>query len=249
MDAARKPFRSSARARRKRRREEGAVMLVVMLILLVATASATVSVQTTQSELHAAGHDRMALQARYAAEAAMLATTTWIDDLGSTAQWEGIWNDEQAKPVPIMNLFGEPNIVLTDRHFAMRTTQLQQAPQHAGEMESIGPPGLITDPAPVDLLGSFGPNQAYQPVSYAVDFTDCVPAPAALTPGQPTSGSGPTFVQYFCTLTARGRVQIGGAGSGLTRDWVYDSVTFQQDAFMAAHDVRATVLLPEVMRP
>jgi hypothetical protein len=225
-------------------------MLVVMLILLVATASAAVSVQTTQSELHAAGHDRMALQARYAAEAALLATTTWIDDLGSSSKWEGLWNDEQSKPPPIMNAFGEPNIPsIADRHFAIRLTQEQQEPQHAGEMVSIGPPGVITDPAPVDLLGSFGPNQAYQPTPFAVDLTDCVPAPAALTPGQPVTSSGPTFVQYYCTLTAHGRVQINGAASGLARAWVYDSVTFTQDAFMAAHDVRAMVLLPEVMRP
>ena len=64
------------------RRREGAVMLVVMLILMIATASAAISVHTTQSELQAAGEERIALQSRYASEAAMMSTISMIDMLG-----------------------------------------------------------------------------------------------------------------------------------------------------------------------
>src|SRR5690349_7281006 len=61
-------------SRRARRQREGAVMLVVMLFLMIATASAAISVRSTQSELESAGQDRIAHQTRSSAEAAMMAT-------------------------------------------------------------------------------------------------------------------------------------------------------------------------------
>ena len=67
-------------------------MLVVLLILMLATASSAVSMGTVQSELRATGDDRIAMQAHYVAETAIMTTLTWIDVLGQSGQWFDVWN-------------------------------------------------------------------------------------------------------------------------------------------------------------
>src|SRR6476661_4998325 len=83
------PQTSSRRTprRRSRRDREGAVLLVVLLVVLIITSSLTVAVRSTQSEVRAAGEERVLRQTRASAEAAMTTTIAWIDMLGDAGQW------------------------------------------------------------------------------------------------------------------------------------------------------------------
>jgi hypothetical protein len=112
-------------------------MLVVMMVLLVATASAAVSVHSTQSELRAAGHHRQAIQTRYVSEAAMMTTISWIDQLGQSGDWQTIMDEWKApNPPPQMWHFAEPKYCILNnactpteeagRHHAMSVWQDQQ---------------------------------------------------------------------------------------------------------------------------
>ncbi len=250
------------RAARENDRREGAVMLVVMLILMVATASAAVAVHTTQSELHAAGQDRMALQARYVSEAAIVTTTAWVDRAGFSGDLLKIWLRWQNAAPPDLTVFGEAPLLASDRHYAARTHEAEQIELlTANEVAPLSLPsanagiGTPVDPAG---LGSFGPRQAYvlpqdatsgQFIGYVVDLTDCIPAPTASTPGNQlnsTSG-GLVPVQFYCVLTAHGRLALPGAPS--TRKWTFGAAVYNQDEFASAHDSRATLLTPTMMMP
>jgi hypothetical protein len=243
---------------------EGAVMLVVMLILLVATASAAVAVHTTQSELHAAGQERLALQTRYVSEVAIMTTTSWIDQLGD--DFQGIWDRWATKPAPDLTRYGEAPFTADTRHNAIRTGEYEQT----GLPQYIQPPlwlgggaagsgggggggsGGASAPADPSGIGTFGPRQAYglpsdptsgQFLGYTVDVTDCVQAPPAYTPGmQIGSNAGLVPTQFYCTLTARGRVVLPGAPA--QRGWTFGGSIYNQDPFMCAQDSRATILTP-----
>jgi hypothetical protein len=225
-------------------------MLIVMLILMLATASAAVSVQTSQSELHAAGEARMAMQSAYASEAAIMSSIAWIDELGAGQQWAALWAGAQAAAVPSVSIFAEPAIGTgANRHFAMRTSQGAQELQRVAttEMKPIGPPDTTSVPA--DIYGSFGPRQAYVPTPFVVDITDCAPAPVSLTPGMPLGSGAGTFQQYVCSLTAHSQVQLPAAqqvAAGKMRTWTFGSATYVQDPFMSKHDSRAIIVTPEI---
>jgi hypothetical protein len=270
-----KPRSMTARHRRRARahaRREGAVMLVVMLILMLATASAAVSVHTTQSELQAAGEERIALQSRYASEAAMMSTISMIDMLGDSGQWLDVWREWNKLPAPQMYRYAEPEIDPGNRHQAMRTslgqeTRLQTSteiaplngPQSAsggsggggGSGGSGGTGGSSGSGVPLDTLGSFGPRQAYglPPEGYVVDVTDCAIAPAGHTPGAPVGGGTGSLkvVQFYCVLTARAHIQLPGAAA--VRNWTFGAFTYAQDPYTSEHDSRATILTPQMIVP
>lgn len=247
---------------RRGRREEGAVMLVVLLILMLATASSAISMGTVQSELRASGDDRIALQAHYLAETAIMTTLTWIDVLGQSGQWFDVWNTWAiggARPEMVTS-YGEPQFPAGMTGQASRTTMVQQRL-------------LITDAtqneiAPVDsgdilTFGSFGPNQAYGQVGdgYIVDITDCQVAGSSAVPGAPVGG-GPgslRVMRFSCVLTARARMALAedrvadeAALAALdaterTRRWTVQAQTYRQLAFVRSHDARATILTPEML--
>jgi len=247
--------------------------LVVMLIILVATASAAVAVHTTQSELHAAGQDRLALQTRYVSETAMMTTVSWIDLLGDDLQ--GVFDRWSTRPAPDMTRYGELPLTIDTRHLALRTFEIEQtttggtgntpvfmqAPislPSAGTGGSGGGSGGSSAPSDPDSIGSFGPRQAYgfpsDPASgsfvgYAVDMNDCVTAPPAYTPGVPIghSNDGTVPRQLYCTLTARGRVVLPGAAA--QRQWSFGASIYNQDPFACAQDSRATILTPTIWVP
>lgn len=246
-------------------------MLVVMLILMIATASAAISVHTTQSELLAAGEERIALQSRYASEAAMMSTISMIDMLGGTGQWLDVWRAWNALPTPQMYRYAEPEIDPGNRHQAVRTTLAQttslqstiempplSAPQAAsggtsggsGGAGGTGGSGGSSGMAP-DLLGSFGPRQAYglPAEGYVVDVNDCAVAPSGHTPGAPVAGGTGSLkiVQFYCVLTARAQIQLPGAATA--RNWTFGAFTYAQDPFMSEHDSRATILTPQMIVP
>jgi len=278
-------FAARAPARRRSRRhrdQEGAVMLVVMLILLVATAAAGFAVSNIQSEVHAAGNERLALQTRYVAEAAIMTTITWIDLLGSTGQWEATKEAWKTGGPPEMSVVAEPDIkadVATGllSHAASRSTMLQQD-DLVTDASEVSPLSVAMPPATAgtggtggtggggggtgggggappsnDVLGSFGPRQAYElpAEGYVVDITDCYEAASAGVPGAPIGGpqSGLKPMRLLCVLTARGRLVLPGTR---TRDWnidfddgALDEVTYRQPIFGTGHDSRATILSPE----
>jgi hypothetical protein len=246
-------------------------MLVVMLILLTATAMAAISLQATQSELRAAGANRVALQTQYVAEAAMSTSLSWIDSTSVagtfyTVQLKG----QNALPnPPDMALFGEPPIG-TNRAWANRTRWEQQrelidyvtAPLTA-------PGGLVKRPTAgtqiADPIGTFGPRAAYVPgqqretamgpdqiVDYVVDLYDCQQLPVTASAGSQVNqtGSGvPQQFQFYCVVTARGRSYLNGAA---TKVWDLDAANtrhYTASRFTAAHDARGTVVTPAILAP
>ena len=222
-------------------------MLVIMLILMIATASAAVSVQTSQSELHAAGEARIAMQAHYASEAAIMSTVAWVDDIGDReGAFTQLWRDGQSAAVPNMDRFAEPAIPAgTGRRYAMRVTQMGQLRQFDAAVEM--PPLGVRDTAATipDLYGSFGPRQVYQPTPFTVDITDCAEAPLALTPGMPHGNGTPPFKQYTCSFTARTRIQLPVLAAN-QRSWSFGTANYVQDPFMSKHDSRAIILTPAI---
>ena len=258
--------RATRRRARGRARREGAVMLVVMLILMIATASAAISIHTTQSELQSAGEERIALQSRYASEAAMMTTIAYIDklgdDTGGTA-FAMMWKLWQQQQPPKMYEYAEPEVDPGNRHSAIRVTMpMEMAKQQTTEIAPLSGPVSGTGGGggggggsggggsqPLDTLGSFGPRQAYgvSSIGYVVDINECQAAPSGLTPGELSGGGnkpGQTSQNFICTLTVHTQVQLPGATA--SRGWRYGAFTYQQDPFASEHDSRATILTPPV---
>lgn len=248
---------STRRARRanRRRRREGAVMLVVMLVLMVATASAAVSVNTVQSEIQAAGHDRIAVQTRYVSETAIMTTLAWMDQLAVSKQLEEIW----LPAPPPMAVYGEPDLPAVVAGVTpplwSRATMGQQDVLET-QLTDVTP---VTEPGvpAADLTGSFGPRVTYtvpQPDGYVVDINDCMVAPADAVPGAPvvgSSGSAERPVQFYCTVTARGRVTRDadtlGERDAHERRWTFGGAVYDQNMYDSAHDSRAVVITPPMV--
>jgi hypothetical protein len=262
--------RKTLRRRRPARQREGAVMMVVLLILMVATASAAVSIQTTQSELRAAGHERVGMQAHYASEAAMIGTVAWIDMLGESGQFLEVLDTFDGLPLSELSLlqFAEPDYRAdgSTRHHASRSSMRLQVALQDGDTTfacptTCLPPLTRAGDASGDAVGSFGPRQAYQPtinadgnVDYAVDINDCMEAPSAAVPGAPLGGGQGSvrIVQFYCVLTARGRVHLDFANEAdrpAARTWNQNTVNYDQARFTSAHDSRATILTPQMIAP
>jgi hypothetical protein len=266
--------RARRRRRAQRRRQEGAVMLVVMLVLMVATASAAVSVNTIQSEMHSAGNERVALQTRYLAETAMMTTISWIEMLADNGQLLPTWESDWQNARPVMGYYAEPEIVAAG---AARTTMEVQdalvtnnaeitpvnaaaAPTASGSGGSGGSGGTSgsggsggSGGSTADYLGSFGPRQGYRlpEGGYVVDITDCHVAPSAGTPGAPIGG-GPgsqQIIQLYCSVTARGRLVLPEtAGAEVERRWTFGATTYEQRVYASSsQDSRALILTPEMM--
>lgn len=248
------------------------MMLVVMLILMIATASAAVSVHTTQSELLAAGQERVALQSRYASEAAMMSTISMIDLLGDSGQWLDVWREWNKVPAPQMYWYAEPEIDPGNRHQSVRTTLgMETKLQSTSEMPPLNAPqsatggtggggsggssgsGGASSGIPIDPLGSFGPRQAYglPPEGYVVDVTDCAIAPSGHTPGAPVGGGSGSLkvVQFYCVLTARARIALPTTLPAPKRSWTFGTFQYDQDPYTSEHDSRATILTPQMIVP
>lgn len=258
--------RPAARTPRRSRRE-GMVLLVVMLILLMGTAMGGIALQTTQHEMRSAGHNRLATQTQYVADAALTTTTSWIDATslnGSFYQNQLLgW---QALPAPPdMTLFGEPEIDVNNRHWANRTQWQQQRaflpfgvpPLTVPEAATLGQV-LATDP-----FGTMGPRSAYVAgnehvvanpppdlVDYVADLYDCVRRPVAASPGSQVNEGGSGSLQqyeFYCVVTAHGRSFVPGSA---TKTWgLFNSRTYTPRRFMAAHEARATVITPPILIP
>jgi hypothetical protein len=268
-----KALRRGARARR----EEGVVILVVMLILMLFTAGAAVSIRGTQSELEAAGQEKLSVQTESVSEAAIATTTAWIDQLGDANMWLDLWARADTLPLPNMSVYGEPNIDLNPamRHHAMRTVATQQMdllrtglefPPLSQPVAATGSGGggsggggggsggaLSFDDVALGV-GSFGPRQAYglandgtNTIGYVVDVTDCAQAPPTLAPGSPIGGGPGSLKIVQFYCVLSAHGRLQLPGPAVTRPWTFGSVTYNQDVFMSGHDARATILTPEML--
>jgi len=240
-------------------------MMIVLLVLMVATASAAVSIRSTQSEIQSAGQNRLAVQSQYASEAAMNSMFAYLDKLGP--ELCEVWRFANAQPdPPPMLMYGEPEIDSASRRNAARVwaynlAGLQDPVNHEGPALSnaVANPssggsgassggGGSSGSTGSDLLGSFGPRQAYglpprADDAFAIDFTDCLKAPAAMNAGAQLNGPA-LEERYFCTLTAHARLQTASAAS--TRVWKFGSVEYRQDPLVRGHDSRATIPAPAI---
>jgi type II secretory pathway pseudopilin PulG len=236
--------------RRARRQQEGAVMLVVMLILMIATASAAVSIRSTQAEIQAAGQERLGTQARLAAEAALTSTISYIDMLGEAQRMRDLWTKADPNNPPQMYRFGQPNLTPgTDMQAARIWARDLKDVRQSYEVAALSNASTQTG---ADLLGSFGPRQSYSLVAdngeatTSVDMTDCRLAPSGSIAGTEVEGGSTTKNlprQYNCVLTARARIHL--ATSTQVRSWAFGGVTYAQDPYERGHDSCATILTPE----
>ena len=239
------------RRERRRERQEGAALLVIMLIIIITTAAAAVSVQNTTSEARVAGRELMMIHARYSSEAALATTIAWLDIIGGTPDFLNLWESWAAMAPPEMRVYTAGHSIEPDasRHMAARSMQpVQMMLPHIVEPISRA---SIADPIP-DATGSFGPRQVYEPEPYVVDLTDCLLAPAALSPGNQTNAttSGQTPKQFYCVLTVRGRLSVpavGGVAMGAGKFWSPGGSDTIQDRSGVAHDARASVLTPAML--
>lgn len=260
------PARCGLPVRRRAQRREGAVMMVVLLVLMVATASAAVSIRATQSEIQSAGQNRLAVQAHYASEAAMTSMFAYVDALGP-AQLCDFWSNASRLDPPVMAKYGEPEIAPASRRFASRawaanlagiqnpnlerpvlSNAVASPNSGSGGTGASGGGGGSSGSSGSDILGSFGPRQAYGLAAraddaFAIDFTDCFEAPASMNAGAQLNGQ-PTEKRFFCTLTAHARMQMSSSVG--TRVWTFGSVEYRQDPVVRGHDSRATILTPPI---
>jgi hypothetical protein len=241
-------------------------MLVVLLILLVATASAAVSVSNTQTELQSAGNERVAMQTRYVAEAAITASLAWVNIIQerfNVALRPAAGNELAGYPEPevaagkliamatIENVAAEQQNndevpAMSDAEPYVSTGGSGGSGGSAGSVEPPEPPPPA--PAPSDTTGSFGPEQSYglTPAAFIVHFTDCVKAPGALAPGEDLREGAAGPMAWHCVATARGRLEPGGGAT--EQEWNFSAgKTFKQRVFASAHDARATIVSPLTM--
>jgi hypothetical protein len=249
-------------------------MLVVMLILMVATAAAAMSVQATQYELQAAGHERQALQTRYVSEAVMLTTVSWFDKVFDPVTGGGFTrfydncsrtddpDDPDDDPTPPLEMwrYGQPEVDVAT-HTACRMTWLgmrQIDPQSAGQGE-VSPVTLPVSPsqtvspgeATPDYLGSLGPRQAYHPqLAFDPDdgpdfVADFVCRPEIVEAGTVVAGSTTTTRTRRYYCVVTARASIELQGSAASRSWEFGAETFQQKMFSTYHETRMTLLTPE----
>lgn len=263
--------KTRARVRARARAREGAVMLVVLLILLVATASAAVSVSNTQTELQSAGNERVAMQTRYVAEAAITSSLAWVDKIQE--RFHGVlrpaagnelafYPEPEIAPGKLIGMATIENVAAEQKNNTEVAVLSDAVPYvSAGTGGSGGAGGTVAagtggaggsagSPAPTsDTTGSFGPEQSYglTPQAFIVHFTDCVKAPGALAPGEDLREGALGPMAYHCVVTARGRLEP--AGGGQTADWTFGSggKNFSQRVFASAHDARATIISPLTM--
>ena len=248
-------------------------MLMVMLILLVATASAAVSVHSVQTELRAAGHNRQAIQTQYASEAALMTSIAWIDMASSSGNLTALANSQNALPITGLRMFrfAQPEYETAKmRMNAMFLSSQQQANnRQVDEVQAMNAPqnpaagsggsggsGGIAALAP-DLIGSFGPQQAYQPdPNWQVHVNDCQDAAAggteagSIAAGVSSSTEGGTPKEWFCVVTSYGRTVLSGYGDPLNpvttpgedgHNWTIGANIYQSSKYSAAHDSRALI--------
>lgn len=241
-------------------------MMVALLILLVGTASAAVAVNATQAELRSAGRARLGQQGRYASEAAMMTSISYIDLTFRSGDWQQMWEtwDAAAAP-PEMHHYGEAEVDPVNRHHASRMTHKSQTvtqetyeytplsnPQAAGAGGASGAGaggaggaagggGAAPDP-----VGNLGPRSAYQfpladaDAGYTVDLTDCFRAPSAMVPGETTSS-----VQFYCSLTARAR--LAPPNPSPPNVFSLPGGDYLQEPFTTRFRSRATIITPPVL--
>jgi len=200
---------------------------------MITTAAAAVSVQNTTAEMQAAGRERMLMHARYAAEAALVATISWIDN---QENFKDTWDAWQAGAAPDLRAYTAGHNVPAIRHHAAVITQRAEIIS-VGGVQPVSSPDLAA--AIPDLTGSFGPNQSYSMQNYVVDITDC--SRLVFVAGTQVGGQR---IKFSCALTVRGRLVINGGGAGVSWNIAGFPQPIFQDRTGAAHDARAMIETP-----
>jgi hypothetical protein len=174
-------------------------MFVTMAVLLSASAVAALGVDSTRTELDAAGSDMRGQQSSQIAEAGLTASLGLIDELGPSSlyaamgAWRGLCQASSGKCAVMAP--GEP---------AMANTQL---------FYRIHLDDFATPPFSRDSLG--GDRQPYRP-TFATDVFDAYIETADVA-GERSDGHG-SMVYLHATYVTRGRIVP-----------VYDDVTLDDD--------------------
>lgn len=189
------PHRRSRRAERR----EGAAMLVVMMILLMSTATALFAVHSTTFEIRAAGHTRLAMQAQYVGESALMAARHKVEQVGGDGLARLLVRTSAAQAGTSLPMTGmnEPDVMVGKEAYRFYR------------------PDLIfgaTTPAAADRA-AIGANRSAAPgagfdTEYVVDVYDFV-VWTAVVAGESAHMPDPR-PRYRATLTSRGRIRYAG---------------------------------------
>lgn len=218
-------LRRKKSARRASRSREGAAMLVVMLLLLIVTATATFAVQTTTTEIHAAGYQRQHMQARHLAEGALVSGIAMAEIQGpeatrisiqrSTAQALRTGAGTTRRLAP-----DEPPMAAAQGNYRIDSSQFV-----AGSAPGLAAPPVGTAAG----VESFGPGMGYQP-AFVIDVND-EHVFSGVVPGQRADGLGQ--LEYVSvTYTARGAARVGFGTDGFSPRAPADDAASTQDDWL-----------------
>ncbi|MCG8555306.1 MAG: hypothetical protein MJD61_08465 [Proteobacteria bacterium] len=210
-------------------------MMLVMMVLLVTTAAATMAVTSTNSEMRASGHSRQALQTKYLAEAALIATVHLVDEVGPRALLHAM----SLSDPPDMSVFNEPDFTDQTIDTASGTYKKESYRLYMSDYDSSlvgsGVPPVENKTCASGEIGSLGPCQAYTPW-FAIDINDQYTF-SGVVAGRRVDGHG--SLQYMrATYTARGRTLVAG-DTGDSGDSDYDSSSGRRGYHEGASDARA----------
>lgn len=198
-------------------------MLIVMMILLMATATALFAVHATTFEIRAAGHTRMAMQAQYIGEAALMAARFKVEQIGGEGLARLMLQTSAANagnPLPMTGM-GEPNIVAGQPAYRFYPDDLvvDATSAIAVDNESIG---AVREGA---VVSNYQTRALVDVYDFVVWSTVVAGENAHVPDPRP---------RYRATLTSRGRIRVAGDTA------VEDD---PREFFESASDARAHVLI------
>jgi hypothetical protein len=201
--------------RRTARRQQGAAMLAVMLILLVATATAAVSVQSTNFELRAAGYNRRATQNKLIAEAGLAAAISVVDSVGVNNLLREMNQLERLAVKDMEDPAYQCGSAANGSSFIPDATEFNepccQPPFEVCDRFELADFDANHPPVSADALG---PGQPYQPW-FSVDIK-LEEDSAGTRPGYAVGKRG-SMKFVHVTYTARGGTVLAGGGANPRR--------------------------------
>jgi hypothetical protein len=168
-------------------------MFIVMMLLLIVSATATLAIHSTATELRASGYARQRMQTRYLAEAALSSVITMTEQQSPAVLHLAIERSMRSSPVRL--LAPEEPPMAGDRgnyRIEMR--------------EFVGAPGVVSQPVETTAGSeSLGIGMGYRP-DFVVDMNDAYIVPFRLA-GHRADGVGAAQSLHYLavTYTARAR--------------------------------------------
>lgn len=163
-------------------------MLIVLMVLLMTTATATLAIHSTSTEIRAAGHARQAVQAEYLAQGGAYAAVSYVDALKAQGS---------------LTQYLQTDVDDTDRLGPSEVTVMQDSNALRIAMDDFnGFMGVVSPPVETEAARtpSLGPHNAYE-ADFLVSGSDLYQI-AREEAGRDLTGRGASY--YRVSLTSRG---------------------------------------------